>query len=131
MAEVRLHVHGMDCAEETALIRRALAGNSAVTSLDFDLIHAFVHVGFDGTRTTAQDIADAIRRTGLNAHETGAADAPDQSLHTHEHHYPHGEYSTWWAIASGVSFLIGWVIEGSAAEHWSTPGPFRSTLWPS
>jgi cation transport ATPase len=112
MGQLRLHVHGMDCAEETALIRRALAGNPAVTSLEFDLINAFVHVGFDETRTSAAAIADAIRGTGLGTHE---ADAAAGDLHTHEHHHPHGEYSTRWVMASGVFFAIGWAVEAWAA----------------
>ena len=117
MGQLRLHVHGMDCAEETALIRRALADNGAITSLEFDLINAFVHVGFDESRTSASAIADAIRDTGLSTHETDHA-ARDLSLHTHEHHHPQGEYSTTWVAASGVFFLLGWMVEAAAAEDW-------------
>jgi cation transport ATPase len=117
MNELRVHVHGMDCAEETALIRRALAGTPGIASLDFDLINAFVHVRFD-QRTTADAITDAIRRTGLDAHEAAAAEAADGSLHTHAHHHPRGEYSTIWTALSGSLFLIGWAIEGFAADHW-------------
>jgi cation transport ATPase len=118
MTELRVHVHGMDCAEETALIRRALAGDPGVTSLDFDLINAFVHVRFDQERTTAGAIIVAIRRTGLDAHEADAAAAADRSLHTHAHHHPRGEYSTVWTVFSGVLLLSGWAIEGFAADHW-------------
>jgi cation transport ATPase len=117
MGQLRLHVHGMDCAEETALIRRALADNPAVTSLEFDLINAFVHVGFDDTRTTAGAIADAIHGTGLSTHEADES-ARDQSLHTHEHHHPHGAYSTTWVVASGMFFLLGWLVEALSAEDW-------------
>jgi cation transport ATPase len=118
MGQLRLHVHGMDCAEETTLIRRALANNPGITTLDFDLIHAFVHVGFDDTRTTAAAIAGAVRGTGLRAHETPHVASHEDSLHTHEHHHPHGEYSTLWTIASGALFVTGWLIEGFAAGHW-------------
>jgi cation transport ATPase len=118
MNELRVHVHGMDCAEETALIRRALAGHPGVTSLDFDLIHAFVHVRFDQQRTNADAITDVIRRTGLDAHEAGAVEAADGSLHTHAHHHPRGEYSTIWTAMSGALLLVGWAIEGFAADHW-------------
>lgn len=118
MGHIRLHVHGMDCAEETGLIRRALATNPGITTLDFDLINAFVQVGFDETRTSAEAIADAVRRTGLDAHETAHVDTRDESLHTREHHHPEGEYSTAWTIASGLLFLIGWAVEGFEADHW-------------
>lgn len=118
MNELRLHVHGMDCAEETALIRRALAGDPGVSSLDFDLINAFVYVRFDERRTTAAAIAEAIRRTGLGAHEAGAADGADRSLHTRAHHHPRGDYSSYWTAMSGGLLLVGWAIEGFAADHW-------------
>jgi len=120
MVEVRLHVHGMDCAEETALIRRALAPNDAIVRIDFDLINAFVHVTFDEARTSAAAIAAAVRRTGLAAHETALAGEPpaDAGLHTHAHHHPEGEYSTLWIVASGALLLIGWAIEGFAADNW-------------
>jgi cation transport ATPase len=116
MGELRVHVHGMDCAEETALIRRALDNTPGVASLDFDLINAFVHVRFDERRTSAGAITDAIRRTGLDAHEADAA--ADRSLHTHAHHHPRGEYSTVWTAVSGVLLLSGWAVEGFAADHW-------------
>jgi cation transport ATPase len=119
MGQLRLHVHGMDCAEETALIRRALADNAAITSLEFDLINAFVHVGFDDARTSAAAIADAIRGTGLSTHEAADQGARDHSLHTHEHHHPHGEYSTSWVAASGLFFSTGWLVEALGAEDWS------------
>jgi cation transport ATPase len=117
MTELHVHVHGMDCAEETALIRRALAADPGVASLQFDLINGFVHVRFDPRRTTADAITDAIRRTGLDAHESGD-EAPDDSLHTHAHHHPRGEYSTIWTALSGGLLLLGWAIEGFAADHW-------------
>ncbi len=120
MREVRLHVHGMDCAEETALIRRALAPNDAIGGIDFDLINAFVHVTFDDTRTTAAAIADAVRGTGLAAHEIAPAGArqADTGLHTHAHHHPEGEYSTIWTVVSGALLLAGWAVEGFAADNW-------------
>jgi cation transport ATPase len=118
MTELRVHVHGMDCAEETALIRRALAADPGVASLQFDLINGFVHVRFDSRRTTAEAITDAIRRTGLDAHESDAHEPADGSLHTHDHHHPQGEYSTIWTAVSGALFLAGWAIEGFAADHW-------------
>jgi cation transport ATPase len=118
MGELRLHVHGMDCAEEAALIRRALEPTPGITRLDFDLIHAFVHVQFDESRTTASTIAEVVRGTGLGAHAIAATGEADESLHTHEHHHPRGEYSTLWTAASGALLLVGWAIEGFAAEHW-------------
>ena len=118
MGELRLHVHGMDCAEEAALIRRALQPTPGISHLDFDLIHGFVHVRFDESRITAAAIADVVRGTGLGVHAIADTGEADESLHTHEHHHPRGEYSTVWTAASGVLFLAGWAVEGFAADHW-------------
>jgi cation transport ATPase len=118
MGELRLHVHGMDCAEEAALIRRALQPTPGVTGLDFDLIHGFVHVGFDESHTSAAAIADIVRGTGLQVHAIAATGEADESLHTYEHHHPRGEYSTAWTAGSGTLFVLGWAVEGFAADHW-------------
>ncbi len=40
----------MDCADEAALVRRALAANKAVVRVDFDLIQGFVDITFDERR---------------------------------------------------------------------------------
>lgn len=118
MNELRVHVHGMDCAEEAALIRRALAADPGVATIDFDLINAFVHVRFDPRRTSAESIQEAIRRTGFHAHEPAASETADGSLHTRDHHHPHGNYSTVWTVLSGALLLVGWAVEGFAADHW-------------
>src|SRR5688572_18620806 len=120
MATLRLHVHGMDCAEEAALVRRALASNKAISAIDFDLINGFVQVTFDEARTSAAAIGGAVRGTGLAAHDTSLDDDTpgDAGLHTHAHHHPEGEYSTWWTVASGALLLIGWAVEGFAADNW-------------
>jgi len=118
VAQIRLHVHGMDCAEETSLIRRALAATAGITDVEFDLINAFVDVTYDPQRTSAAEIFDAVQRTGLAAHETPESSAGDRSLHTHAHHYPRGEYGTLWIAASGVFLLTGWAVEALTSEHW-------------
>lgn len=118
MNELRVHVHGMDCAEETALIRRALAADPGVVTLDFDLINAFVRVRYNPQRTSAEAITGAIRSTGLDAHEAGAHELADRSLHSHAHYHPRGDYASIWTAVSGGLFLVGWAIEGFAADHW-------------
>ena len=119
MRDLRLHVHGMDCAEETALIRHALAGRPGIVGLDFDLINAFVHVRFDESKTSADAIGAAIRRTGLDAHEVTTSPTRDRSLDAHDHHHPHGDYSATWTTVSGVFFAIAWLLEGVRADHWT------------
>ncbi len=119
MAELRLHVHGMDCADEAALVRHALAPNLAIRLVEFDLINGNVDVTFDEAATDQNAILAAIRRTGLPAHaallESDETTADAGHLHDHDHADSRSTVST---AASGVLFLIGWVIEGAVSDHW-------------
>ncbi|HXG87743.1 MAG TPA: cation transporter [Vicinamibacterales bacterium] len=118
MAEVRVHVHGMDCADEAALVRKALAPNHAVRAVEFDLIHGNVDITYDAAATDETALVAAVRKTGLGAHTVH----PDHKLgdhpgHLHEHDHA-DDRSTVSTVISGVLFLVGWLIEGASAEHW-------------
>jgi cation transport ATPase len=112
----------MDCAEEAVLVRRALAGDRAVHGIEFDLVHGFVDIGFDATRTSEAAILTTVRSTGLPVHAVHG-DAGHQAvaaehaghLHDHEHHSAAALRATW---ASGVLFAAGWAAEGLAGDHW-------------
>ena len=109
----------MDCADEAALVRRALESNKAIGSIEFDLIHGLVDVTFDGRATDEAAITRAIRSTGLGAHavhgEAGhLAVAEEHAAHDHQH--PQG--TTVSMVVSGVLFLAGWILEGVQADAW-------------
>ncbi|MEO7133387.1 MAG: hypothetical protein ABI024_04125, partial [Vicinamibacterales bacterium] len=36
--------------------------------------------------------------------------------HTHDHHH---DTAKWWAVASGLIFLVGWIIDGVNSDSWS------------
>jgi cation transport ATPase len=114
-SEIRLHVAGMDCADEAALIRHALA-RPGILSLDFDLVGRRVDVTFDADRISSTAILDAVASTGLTAHTHAAGDHVGDD---HEHHDHHHDTAKWWTIASGAIFLVGWVIDGLHAETWA------------
>ena len=119
MALLRVHVHEMDCADEAALVRRALAPNKSITAVEFDLIHGLVDITFDESRTHEAALLKAVRSTGLGAHAVHGADgqlAVAQEHATHDHAHPHG--STVTTAISGVLFLIGWAVEGAVSDHW-------------
>ncbi len=84
-SEIRLHVAGMDCADEAALIRHALA-RPGILSIDFDLVGRRVDVGFDPDRITPAAILDAVASTGLTAHSHAAGDHVGED---HQQHDPH------------------------------------------
>ena len=114
-SDIRLHVAGMDCADEAALVRHALA-RPGVTSLNFDLVGRRVDVTFDPERISAAAILDAVASTGLTAHTHAAGDHVGDD---HAHHDHHHDTAKWWAAASGVALLIGWMVDGIYAESWT------------
>jgi cation transport ATPase len=118
MAHLRVHVHEMDCAEEAALVRRVLAPNPAIRSIEFDLIHGFVDVVFDERSTSEAAVIAAVNSTGLGAHGVHGHDGHRAVADEHAAHGHHPHASTIATVLSGAFFLAGWVIEGVSAEHW-------------
>ena len=115
VAEIRLHVAGMDCADEAALVRHALA-RPGITSLNFDLVGRRVDVTFDAERISPAVILDAVAATGLTAHTHAAGDHVGDDHAHHEHHH---DAAKWWAAASGAALLVGWSVDGIYAESWT------------
>ena len=114
-SELRLHVAGMDCADEAALIRHALA-KPGIQSLNFDLVGRRVDVLFDSEKISAAAILDAVASTGLAAHAHQAGDVVGDDHHAHDHSH---DTAKWWAVASGVIFAIGWIVDGVYADSWT------------
>ena len=85
-SEIRLHVAGMDCADEAALIRHALAG-PGILSLNFDLVGRRVDVTFNPDRISAAAILAAVGATGLTAHTHDAGDHVGDDHAHHDHHH--------------------------------------------
>src|SRR5688572_28682703 len=90
MPDLRIHVHEMDCADEAALVRRALAPDKGVRAVEFDLIHGFVDISFDEDATNEPALLKSVRSTGLAAHavhgeEGHQAVAQEHATHVHDH----------------------------------------------
>jgi cation transport ATPase len=115
LSVTRLHVAGMDCADEASLIRHALA-RPGIESLNFDLVGRRVDVTFNPEKISSAAILEAVASTGLAAHSHQAGDVVGDDHHAHDHH--HGS-AKWWTVASGVVFVIGWVIDGYYADSWT------------
>jgi len=112
----------MDCADEAALVRRALAADRGVHAVSFDLINGFVDIGYEPAATTEAAIIGAVRGTGLPVHavhgEAGRqAVAAEHAAELHDHDH-HGAASARATIASGVLFAAGWLVESASADHW-------------
>jgi cation transport ATPase len=105
----------MDCADEAALIRHALA-RPGIEALNFDLVGRRVDVTFNPDRISAQAILDAVAATGLAAHSHEAGDLVHDDHPDHDHRH---DTAKWWAMASGVIFAIGWIVDAVYADSWS------------
>ena len=105
----------MDCADEAALIRHALA-KPGIDSLNFDLVGRRVDVRFDSRKISEAAILAAVAATGLAAHAHHAGEVVGDDHHAHEHHH---DSAKWWAVASGIIFVIGWIVDGVNSDSWS------------
>jgi len=104
-------VVGLDCAEEVAALRKALADAPGVHRLDFDILNARMSVAFDGDAITPDEIVARVAKTGLKA-IPWAERMEDQN-------------QSWWAdhgrlVTTAVSgtllaagFVVHWVLHGS------------------
>lgn len=114
-AILRLHVAGMDCADEAAMIRHALK-LPGIDDLGFDLVGRRVDVTYRPELIAPAAIFEAVAGTGLVAH---SHDSTDHVSDDHEHHEHHHATARWWAVASGVAFAIAWLIDGWQAHTWT------------
>lgn len=105
----------MDCADEAALIRHALA-RPGIEGLNFDLVGRRVDVQFNPDKISRQAILDAVSATGLAAHSHAPGDHVGDDYHSHDHHH---DQAKWWTVASGAIFAIGWIIDGINADSWT------------
>lgn len=60
-----LRVHGMDCAEEVAVLRDALTPLLDAELIEFDILNAKMIVDLNQTDVSRQKLMEAVRRTGL------------------------------------------------------------------
>jgi cation transport ATPase len=117
-AELRLHISGMDCADEAALVRHVLAV-PGVLGLNFDLVGRRVDVSYDPARLQPDAIVALVGRTGLGVH-THARGEPVHDDHAeHGHARPPHAHGTTWIVLSGAAMLAGWGLEAWSAESWT------------
>ncbi len=60
-------VHGLDCPEEVAILKKEIGTRPGIASLDFDIINARMTVKYDSDRITPKDIVSAVDGTGMTA----------------------------------------------------------------
>jgi cation transport ATPase len=114
---LRLHISGMDCADEASLVRHVL-DVPGVLDLNFDLVGRRVDVSYDPARVQPETIVALVGRTGLGVHThvRGEHVHDDHLAHGHRHH--HHERAWIWTALSGAAMLAGWLLEAWAADSW-------------
>ena len=110
LSEVRLRVPAMDCADEVALVRRALEADPGVVHMAFDLVHSRVDLAIDPAQTSEARVREAIIRTGLAVEAAGGTDATPAAVPSP------AAYAD--VVLSGALWLVGWLLDGLAAESW-------------
>ena len=97
----RYHIRGMDCADEIAVLKRALADVVDVDALRFDLLTGVIEVP---ASVASGALLDAVAKTGMRAKllAAGTSEAPP----------------SWWSrhgrdvltVVSGLSVLAGFIV---------------------
>lgn len=114
MEVLNIHVAGMDCADEAALLRHALA-LPGIQHLNFDLVGRRVDVMYDAATIAPARILAAVAGTGLAAHTHTPGEVVGD-----DHRAPdHRDAARWWAAASGGAMLAGWIVDGWHAQSWT------------
>lgn len=106
MPEVTLQVHGLDCAEEVALLRAEFAPLKGIHELSFDVLRGRMTVTYDESLTNLPGLIDAVGRAGLKAVEYSG------DVDTHNLRQTFGR--TWRLICTASSGLL--VLAGLAVQ---------------
>jgi cation transport ATPase len=108
----------MDCADEAALIRRAL-DRPGVTGLQFDLVGRRVTVSYNASLISPHVIVDAVTGTGLGAHTHAEGEHVHDDHAAHGHRHGRGDGARVWALGSGALIACGWAVDAWYADSWT------------
>lgn len=123
-------VHGMDCAEEVAVLKRAvgpLVGGA--DRLAFDVLNGRMTVADDAENVSEQAILETVASTGMSAIRWAGHPSNDETER-------HRRQQTLFTAASGVCVLLGLgihvLLAGGFAEAWKLLGAHagQPTPWP-
>jgi len=115
-------IPAMDCAEELALIEKALAPVAGVESLQPNYLARTLRVEFDSARTDAAEIAEQIRRSGFPVEQAQAS-----SPAVVESKSPAIGRFTWLAAGLLLLAFACWAIDGPL-EAGAAPLAIAATL---
>lgn len=67
LRQIHLHIEGMDCEEETALIEKKMRGLKGLDSFQVDLMSQSLCVQYDPAFLSVQEIVKSVAETGMKA----------------------------------------------------------------
>lgn len=112
--QVIFKVQGLDCAEETAVLKKAVGVRPGVTDLTFDLLNAKLTVAYEPAEIQPEAIRLSIEKTGMKAVPWQERTSPESVSWRQRHG------RLFMAVLSGVllagGFLSHWVLHGSLID---------------
>lgn len=133
MAKARLEfrIHGMDCAEEVAILKRQLGPLvGGEEKLSFDILNGKMSVD---SALSESAIVDAVARTGMRA-ESWGTESETGSARTDTRQR---QIRTWLTATSGISTVLGFLVHsllaGGISEALGSEGlgVAKSAPWPA
>src|SRR5690606_1513829 len=111
-------IHGMDCAEEVAVLKREVGPVvGGEDRLGFDILNGRMTVTPASAEVSPESIQQAVARTGMRAE-----DWRDESARPTDEGFWQGRGRTVVTAASGVLTALGFLV------HVSTAGGFQAAL---
>ena len=106
---IALCIEGLCCAEEIGALRREVGSRPGITALEFDLLSAKMTAEFDPDVTDPDQIATAVRATGMRARPWCGASHGEETLWRR-----HGRQMMTWA--SGLCTAGGFTLHATLHE---------------
>ncbi len=110
MASIDLKIHGMDCAEEAAVLKSQILPLPGVRELSFHVFEGKMSVVYDAARVDPQELISAVGRTGMRAQEFQEAEIEPSEA---------SQWSRWGrtitTAASGFALIAGFLAHAAIA----------------
>jgi Cd2+/Zn2+-exporting ATPase len=120
---IALKIHGMDCAEEVAVLKRELGPKvGGEQFLAFDILNGVMTVLPGGSALAAAEITELVNRTGMRAESIRDKMARDQNEESWWSRHGRLGLTIGSAALTAIAFLIHLGLANSAAEVFGSDG---------
>jgi Cd2+/Zn2+-exporting ATPase len=113
---VAYRVHGLDCAEEVAVLRKAVGRLPGVLDLEFDILNARMTVSYAPDRTSAGYIEAAVAEAGMKAVPWTGREVPAD------------DQTRAWRRRLVTTCLSGGLLVAAFLTHWHLHGSLLDAL---